>query len=74
LKNGGSMTEYAHCVCHSSAFPLNQARLERVMSGLRSGSCPPIRVKRCGDRYDIMDGRHRVAGSILLGYSSIEAN
>jgi hypothetical protein len=71
--NGGDMTPYECNVYMEMDFPMDQGRLDSVISGLKEGKTPPISVARqLGQRYSILNGRHRVAGSILLGRKTIE--
>jgi len=54
-----------------NTFPLSDERFKRVLSGYKEG-LPPIRVKKIlGDKYMLMDGRHRMAAVISRGGYSI---
>ena len=53
-------------------FKLNQTRLDRIIHGYTSG-LPPIVVKKelGGDKYILLNGRHRVCATLLIGGSTI---
>lgn len=54
-----------------NTFSLSDDRFNRVLKGYKEG-LPPIRVKKIlGDKYMLIDGRHRVAVVIVLGGDSI---
>ena len=71
-QNNGSLPD-GIIVRYSPAFPLNQTRFESIITGYKTGaSIPPIDVKIDADGlYRIINGRHHVAASILLGRKTI---
>lgn len=73
-KNGGDMSPYRKNVYAAVSFSLDQDRLDSCMNGLKGNGVPPISVARLlGGRYEVMNGRHRIAAAILLGRTTIEA-
>jgi hypothetical protein len=54
-----------------NTFSLSDDRFNRVLKGYKEG-LPPVRVKKIlGDKYMLIDGRHRMAAVIVLGGDSI---
>ena len=52
-----------------------RARFELIDGGVRSGrGMDPVDLYRCGGRYYVFDGRHRIAVARALGERSILAN
>lgn len=51
-------------------FKLSLERLEQIMN---LKNIPPIEVKSCGSLYEVLNGRHRIAATILNGGTSILA-
>lgn len=59
------------CLYAANTYPLDQKRLESVMAGWKNG-LPPISVKELTSGiFRVLNGRHRVAVSILKGVDSI---
>lgn len=59
-------------VIDHNLFPLS--RLEALSTLFdKKVPLPPIKVKNIYNKYDIIDGRHRVVLSVLYGYSHIYA-
>lgn len=67
-KNGGKFPpSLMNNLFATESYPLDQERLDRVMSGYDSG-LPPISVEKgMGEKYVVQNGRHRVAATILRG-------
>lgn len=61
--------EYDFEICDDGLLPL--ARLEQMMSG--DDIRPPISVVKSGRAYKVLDGRHRLARSLILGIEKIAA-
>ena len=54
-----------------NTFSLSDDRFNRVLKGYKEG-LPPVRVKKIlGDKYMLIDGRHRMVAVIVLGGDSI---
>ena len=54
-----------------NTFSLSDDRFNRILKGYKEG-LPPVRVKKIlGDKYMLIDGRHRMAAVIVLGGDSI---
>ena len=54
-----------------NTFSLSYDRFNRVLTGYKEG-LPPVRVKKIlGDKYMLIDGRHRMAAVIVFGGDSI---
>lgn len=54
-----------------NTFSLSDDRFNRVLKGYKEG-LPPVRVKKIlGDKYMLIDGRHRMTAVIVLGGDSI---
>ena len=54
-----------------NTFSLSEERLNRVFSGYKTG-LPPVKVKKIlGDKYMMIDGRHRTTAVIVLKGDSI---
>ena len=67
------------CLYATDTFPLDQERLDNILEGWKDGEqFPPISVKKQTlDRYQVLNGRHRVCAAILKGdnyLSTIEIN
>jgi len=67
--NIAKLVEYDCEFCDDNLLPLT--RLEHMMAGL--GDRPPIKVARCGSKYKLVDGRHRLTRSWLIGKQDIPA-
>jgi hypothetical protein len=51
-----------------------RARWERISAAYRSGQeLPPIKVRRVGDMYFVVDGHHRVSAARQLGLTTLDA-
>jgi len=54
-----------------NTFSLSDDRFNRVLRGYKEG-LPPVKVKKIlGDKYMLIDGRHRMAAVIVGGGDSI---
>lgn len=54
-----------------NTFSLSDDRFNRVLKGYKEG-LPSVRVKKIlGDKYMLIDGRHRMTAVIVLGGDSI---
>jgi hypothetical protein len=65
--------------CFDRRFrPTSQAprtRFERIAAGILSGrGMDPVDLYRCGGRYYVLDGRHRIAVARALGERWVPAN
>lgn len=56
----------------TNLFPLNRIPVNEK-SFIKDLSIPPVKLKKIGNRYEIIDGRHRVVLSILYGYTHVPA-
>jgi hypothetical protein len=53
---------------------LPRARFERIAAGVRRGDgSDPVELYRCGDRYFVNDGHHRIAVARALGQREVWA-
>jgi hypothetical protein len=53
----------------------SRTRFERIAVGIRSGrGMDPVDLYRCGGRYYVLDGRHRIAVARALGERWVVAN
>ena len=53
---------------------LPRARFERIAAGVRRGDgTDPVELYRCGDRYFVNDGHHRIAVARALGQREVWA-
>jgi hypothetical protein len=70
--NGGTFPHKLVCCLYSTnTYPLDQKRLDSVITGWQNG-LPPISVKELTPgMFHLLNGRHRVAASILKGVDSI---
>lgn len=71
-KNGGTFPpKLFNCLYAAETFHLDQKRLERIMTGWETG-LPPVSVKeQIGGKYQVLNGRHRLAATILNGVDTI---
>ena len=70
-KNGCSFPhKLLSCLCYQETFPLDQKRLDSVMTGWKIG-LPPVSVKYIMGRYHVLNGRHRLAATIVKGVDTI---
>ncbi len=54
---------------------VSRTRFERIAVGIRSGrGMDPVDLYRCGDRYYVLDGHHRIAVACALGERWVWAN
>lgn len=52
-----------------------RTRFERIAAGIRSGrGMDPVDLYRCGGRYYVLDGHHRIAVARALGERWVSAN
>ena len=57
----------------AGAYKLDQSRLDRILTGYKSG-LPAIIVEKClGDKFLLLNGRHRTCATILNGGVTIPA-
>ena len=64
-------SKYEHNLQDCGTFPLDTVRFYSVLSGFYSG-LPAIKVVKLSKKcYKIMDGRHRIAATILMGLDEI---
>jgi hypothetical protein len=59
-----------NCLYDQNTFHLDQKRLDSVMAGWEIG-LPPVSVKENMGKYQVLNGRHRVAAAIMKGVDSI---
>ena len=58
-------------IFYTDSFPLDQKRLNRIMSGYDNG-LPPVYVQKVRkNMYQLQNGRHRVTATILKGGQNI---
>jgi hypothetical protein len=71
-KNGGTFSpRLFKCLYGSGTFHLEQKRLDRVISGWKTG-LPPVSVKKhTHGRFQVINGRHRVCATILNGADTV---
>ena len=69
---GKNVPEYLYNnLIDMNTFPLSQNRFDNLMKSYKKG-LPPIRVKKIlGDKYMLIDGRHRMTAVIVAGGDSI---
>ena len=54
---------------------MSRTRFERIAAGIRSGrGMDPVDLYRCGGRYYVLDGHHRIAVARALGERWVVAN
>jgi hypothetical protein len=62
------------CLYEQDTFPLDQIRLDSIINGWEKG-LPPVSVKKNNmGRYQLLNGRHRVAVTIMKSVDSIPAS
>lgn len=70
--NGESWEYDAPLVMDAQLLPLN--RIKSMLPAFTDSlGLPPIKVKERDDKYEIIDGRHRIVLSIIFGYTTIPA-
>lgn len=69
---GDNLPEYLYNnLIDMNTFSLSDDRFNSVLKGYKEG-LPPVRVKKIlGDKYMLIDGRHRMTAVIILGGDSI---
>ena len=82
-ENVADMVEYQDCkfpttllnnIYSTGAFKLNQQRLDSLLSIYKTG-LPPISVKKeFGEKYTVINGRHRICATIINGDNTIQCN
>jgi len=55
--------------CDDNLLPLS--RMNEMMRESRSNLRPPIILSPCGDKFKVVDGRHRLARALILGHQEI---
>jgi hypothetical protein len=70
-KNGCTFPhKLLNCLYAQDTFHLDQKRLDSVMDGWKTG-LPPVSVRKNMGKYQVLNGRHRVAVTIMKGVDSI---
>jgi hypothetical protein len=67
-KYKGDFSADGYTIVDNGTFPLNRERLHRILEGIRNGDdIPPVKLKKTYGNHEVLDGRHRIAGALILG-------